>query len=133
MTQTPPPWFHASYVSCVFNVEIIHGFTSNFVDICSATLHPFRFPTRSKQLPLDILKFLVTTLRDNDKKVEFVLVDEDRPILRSSEFIRTYHKMNIIVQTKRVYASSINGKIESPYKTLANITISLLLNSSHKK
>ena len=41
--------------------------------------------------------------------------------------------MNIIVQTKGVDASSINGKSESPIKTLDNITRALLLNSSHKK
>ena len=41
--------------------------------------------------------------------------------------------MNIIVQTTGRYASSLNGKSESPNKTLANITRALLLNSSHKK
>ena len=41
--------------------------------------------------------------------------------------------MNIIVHTTGGDASSINGKSESPNKTLANITISLLMNSSHKK
>ena len=41
--------------------------------------------------------------------------------------------MNIIVQTKGVDASSINGKSESPIKILDNITRALLLNSSHKK
>ena len=41
--------------------------------------------------------------------------------------------MNIIVQTVGGYASSLNGKIESPNKTLANIMRDFLLNSSHKK
>ena len=41
--------------------------------------------------------------------------------------------MNIIVQTTCVDASSLNGKIESPNKTLDNIMRDLLLNSSHKK
>ena len=39
--------------------------------------------------------------------------------------------MNIIVQTTGGDSSSINGKIESHNKTLANITGYLLLNSSH--
>ena len=34
----------------------------------------------------------------------------------------TYHNMNIIVQTTVGYASSLNGKSESPNKTLDNIT-----------
>ena len=41
--------------------------------------------------------------------------------------------MNIIVQTTGGDESSLNGKIESPNKTLANITRALLLNSIHKK
>ena len=41
--------------------------------------------------------------------------------------------MNTIVQTTGGYASSLNGKSESPNNTLANITRALLLNSSHKK
>ena len=45
----------------------------------------------------------------------------------------TCHSMNIIVQTTGGDASSLNGKSESPNKTLANITRDILLNSSHKK
>ena len=41
--------------------------------------------------------------------------------------------MNIIVQTNGVGAYSLNGKSESPNKTLANITRALLLKSSNKK
>ena len=41
--------------------------------------------------------------------------------------------MKIIVQTTGVNASSLNGKSESPNKTLANITRAILLNSIHKK
>ena len=41
--------------------------------------------------------------------------------------------MNIVVKTTGGDASYLNGKSEIPNKTLANITIALLLNSSHKK
>ena len=47
-----------------FNVEIIRGFTSTFVAICSATSYPFGFPSISKHPLLEILEFLVTTLRN---------------------------------------------------------------------
>ena len=116
-----------------FNVEIIRVFTSTFLDISSATSYPFGFPSRSKHPPFDILKFLVTTLRNQDKKVAFIIVDEDGALTRSSEFMRTFHNMNIIVQTTGGDAYSLNGKSESPNKTLANITRAILLNSSHKK
>ena len=41
--------------------------------------------------------------------------------------------MNTIVQTTGGDASSLNGKIEIPNKTPANIKIALILKSSHKK
>ena len=47
--------------------------------------------------------------------------------------MKTCHNMKIIVQTTGGDAYSLNGKSESPNKKLANITIALLLNSSHKK
>ena len=101
--------------------------------IWSSTSHPFGFSPRRKFPPLDILNFLVTTLRNQDKKVEFIWFDEDGALARSSKFMKTCHNMNIIVQTIGIYASSLNSKIEIPNKTLANIKRALLLKSSHKK
>ena len=115
------------------NVESIRGCTSNFVAIWSTTSYPFGFPSRSKRPPLDILKFLVTTLRNQDKKVVFTRVYEDGALERPSEFMNTCHNTNIIVQTTGTDASSINGKREIPNKKLANITRALLLKSNHKK
>ena len=51
-----------------FNAENIRGFTSTFVDICSDISYPFGLPSRSNFPPLDILKSLVTKLRNQDKK-----------------------------------------------------------------
>ena len=119
--------------STFFSVERIFGFNSNVVAICYATSYPFGFPYRSKRPPLDILKFLVTALSNQDKKVAFILVDKDGALSISSELMNTYHNMNIIVQTTGGDASSLNSKSGSPNKTLANNTRSLLLNSSHKK
>ena len=45
--------------------------------------------------------------------------------------MKTRHYMNIIVQNTGGYAYSLNGKSESPNKTLANITRDLILNSTH--
>ena len=70
---------------------------------------------------------------NQDKKVAFIRVDEDGTLSRSSEFMRRCHNMNIIVQATAGYDSSLNGKTESPNKTLYNITRALLLNSRHKK
>ena len=76
---------------------------------------------------------VLTTLRNQDKKVAFIRVDEDGALARSSEFMKTCHNMNTIVQTTGGDDSSLNGKSESLNNTLANIKRALLLNSSHKK
>ena len=98
-----------------------------------ATSHPFVFTPRNKILSLDILKFLVTTLRNNDRKFAFIRVDEYGSLEKPSELMKTFHNMDIIVQTKGGYASSLNGKIEIPHKTLANTTRSFPLKSINKK
>ena len=116
-----------------FNVESISGFTSTFVAIFSANSHPFGFPYRSKCLPLVILNFLVATLINHEKKVALIRVDEYGALARSSEFMNTCHNITIIVQTTGGDVSSLNGKIEIPDKTLYNIKIALLINSSCKK
>ena len=131
--SNPPPGFMLQINFVFFNVERTCEFTSTFVAICSATSHPFVFPSRSNRTPLDILKFLVTKLRNQDKKVALIRFDEDGALERSSEFTKTRHNMNITVQNTGGYASDINGKSEIPNKTLANITRALILNSSHKK
>ena len=93
-----------------FNVESIHGYTSTFVAVCSDNSYPFGFSFRIKRPPLDVLIFIVTTLRNQDKKVAFILVDEDGALARSSEFMKTCHNMNIIVQTTGVDEYSRNVK-----------------------
>ena len=93
-----------------FNVEIIHGFTSTFLAIFSATSYQFGLPSRSKRPPLDILKFPVTALRNQDKKFAFIRVDENGALARSSKYTKTCHNMNIIVQTTGGDEYSFNGK-----------------------
>ena len=127
------PGFMLQMDFAFFNVESIRRFTSTFVDICSATSYHFGFPSRSKLPPLDILKFLVTKLRNQDKKITFIRVDKDWALGRYSEFMKTCHNMNIIVQNTGGDTYSLNGKCEIPSKTLNNITRALLQNSSHKK
>ena len=105
------------------NVESIHGFTSTFVAICAATSYPFGLLSRSKRPPLDIIKLLVTTLRNQDKTFAFIRVYEYGALARSSEFMSTCRSMNIIVQTTGGDASSLNGKSKSPNKTLSLLTL----------
>ena len=70
------------------NVELIRGFTLTFVAICSATSYPFGFTPRRKCTPLDVLKFLVATLINQDKKVAFIQVNEYGALARYSEIMK---------------------------------------------
>ena len=80
------------------NVERFRGFTSTFVTICFATIYHFRLKPTSKHPPLNTLKSFMNTLRNKDKKVALVWVDEDGAMETSSELMSTRHNMNIIFQ-----------------------------------
>ena len=116
-----------------FNIESNCGFTSTFVAIYSATSYPFGFTSRRKHPPLEILKYIVTTLSNQDKKDAFTQVDEYGEISIFSEFMKAYHDMNIIVKSTGGDQSSLNGKCEILYQKLSNIKRDLLLNSSRNK
>ena len=72
-------------------------------------------------------------MRNQDKKVAFIRVDEYGAPEKSSGFMKTYHNMNTIAQTTGGDASSIIGKIESTNKTFYNITRDIIMNSIPKK
>ena len=112
------------------NAEIIRVFTLNLLAVWSSPSYPFVFPTRIKRRTFDILKLISTALSNQYNKFAFIIVDKDGALARSSGFISKCHNMNIVVQTTGGYESLLNGKSEIPNKTLANITGSLLINSS---
>ena len=87
---------------------------------------PLGFPSTIKRLTLDILKFIVTTLMNQNKKVALILLDQDVAQKIYSGFLNTGDNMKSIVQTIGGYASSINEKSEIPNKILANFTRTLL-------
>ena len=101
--------------------------------ICSTTSYPFGFPSISKRPLIDILKLIVTKLKNKDKRVSSIQVDKDGALSIYSKFMEKCHNMNTIVQTTGEYESSLNGESEIPNKTLDNTTRALLLNSSDKK
>ena len=59
-------------------------------------------------------------------------VDGNDKMERSSELMRNFHNMNIIVQTTCRYAYELNWKSEIPNETLDNIIRDLLLKSIHR-
>ena len=107
-----------------------------YLDFCGYMFYyfiPFGFLSRSILPPLGILIVIVTILRNQDKKVAFIRVDEDVQQKRSSKFMNTCNNMNITVQTTDGDASSLNDKIQISNNILADIKRSLLLELSHNK
>ena len=92
----------------LFIVERIYVFTSTFMALCSATSYQFSFTPRSKIPPLDILKLLVATLREKDKKCPFIRVYKHGALAISSKLMQAYHNMNTIVQETVGDESSLN-------------------------
>ena len=93
------PRFILQMYFAFFNVDCIHGFNSTFLAICSDTSYPVGFPSRIKILPLDVLSFIVVKFRNQERKVVFILVNEDGWLSRYSGFMKTIRNINIIVQT----------------------------------
>ena len=56
------------------------------------------------------------SLRNQDKRVTLIRVDEEGALEISYEFIETFHKMDIIVQTSVGHVSVLNGKAK--YQTM---------------
>ena len=46
-----------------FNVVSIRGFTSALAAVCATTSYPFNFPTKSKSPPIQIVLYLIRTIR----------------------------------------------------------------------
>ena len=75
--------------------------------------YPFGFISIIKWLPIEILKLLFTTLRNQYNKYVFMRVEEDGALARYSEFMRTCHNMNIIVQNKCEDSYSLHSEVKS--------------------
>lgn len=109
-----------------FNVESIRGFTSAFNVIESTVSYPFGFPSRSKRPPVSILKYIVSVLRSFGFSVKIIRLDEGGELAKSADFMQTVYDLNMIPEFTGGYASTINGKVERPNRTLKNMVRSQL-------
>jgi len=103
------------------NVTSIRGFTSYLSCDCVKTKYPFRFCTRNKRAPVDVIKWIITTLRGQGKKVQFVRFDEGGELARSKDVNKMLvEDFQIIMQTTGGYASHLNGVTEREHRTDAD-------------
>ena len=109
-----------------FGVTSIRGFTSALDITCASTSYTIGFPTRSKTPPLEIMKWLINTLRSMGHNVTFIRVDEDGSLANSTEFCRLLMTMNCLLETTGGGNSTNNGIVEVGNRTKANMIRSQL-------
>jgi hypothetical protein len=97
----------------IYNITSIRGFVATFDAVCCSTSYNFSFPTRSKAPPLEIVRWLISTIRNMGFQVVFIRVDEDRALARSAEFCSLIVDLNCVLETTGGYNSENNGKVES--------------------
>ena len=103
----------------IMNKESCREFVAAFCIFDAKTRHPWGFPTRSRRPPIAILKWLVLNLRRQGIEIIELRVDEDGSLANSTEFMTMCRDdLNLTVQTTGGYASTINGKAETPNRTI---------------
>ena len=104
-----------------FNIRSIRGFTCGLDVACASTSYPFAFPTKSKSPPIDILRWLLNSLRSLGHVINFIRVDEGGELANSTVFSEFVFKNNCILQTTGGGNSTNNGKVERGNRTKADM------------
>ena len=60
-----------------YNVTSIRGFASMLIFFCANTIMIWVFPTASKRAPVRIIRFILTTLMNDQRSCKHIRVDED--------------------------------------------------------
>ena len=100
-----------------FTVTSIRGFTSALDVACATTSYPFGFPTKSKAPPIELLRWLLGTLRSMGYVVNFIRVDEGGELANSSSFAEFVFKSDCILESTGGGNSTNNGKVERQNRT----------------
>jgi len=116
-----------------WNITSIRGFSSLLSIIDGKDRMLWNFPTASKSAPISILEYFFNMLEKEDVVIKCVHVDEDGALAKSSEFTTFLTTHNITMETTGGHASFLNGKIEPPHRTIANMVRAMLLNSGLPK
>ena len=122
MDTTPLAPFQRIHVDfSFFSVVSIRGFTSALDIACASTSYPIGFPTKSKAPPIEILRWLLGTLRSMGYVVNFLRVDEGGELANSSSFAKFVFKSDCILESTGAGNSTNNGKVERQNRTKADM------------
>ena len=120
--------FHIDFT--FFNVESIRGFTAVFVIVEATTRFLWFFPCRHKNAPIDLCLFFFNHLRRQGLPICDIRTDEDGALVGNTEFCATMYKsLGVVLQSTGGGASTINGTVESPHRTIKRMTRAQLIGS----
>lgn len=85
----------------------------------------------NKHPPLKILVYFLSTLNKDNKTVATIRVDEDGAFAQNFEFFEFLLHKNITLETTGGRASFLNGKVEWPNRTIADLVYALYLYAGH--
>jgi len=100
------------------NTQSIRGFTSYLSCDCVVTKYSYRFCTRNKRAPVDVIRWIISTLRSQGKKIHFVRFDEGGELARSYDINKMLvEEFKVVMQSTGGYASHLNGITERGHRT----------------
>ena len=70
----------------LYNVTYLCGITSMISVVCAKTIMLWVFPNVSKQYPVRVVRFILTTLDNEQHPCKHVIVDEDGNLVKSTDF-----------------------------------------------
>ena len=109
-----------------YNCISVRGFTSYLACDCVRTGYSYRFLTRSKRPPCDLIKWLIHVLRKQNRPINFIRFDEGGELARSTEINQVLLDHDIVMQTTGGYASHLNGRTERGHRTDADSVRAML-------
>jgi hypothetical protein len=117
-----------------WDILLHHSFTAFLTIVDTSTHMLWLFCTARKKPPVHILRWFFANLGREKHILANIRVGEDGALARSSAFatfIQDEEHLNI--NTTGGYASFFNGKVERPYRTLAERARCMLINAGASK
>ena len=93
-----------------YNVTYVRGFTSILTVVCENNIMMWLFPAASKQSHVHIIRFIITTFKNEQHPCKFLRVDEYVDLSNSTDITNLLvDPFKISMETTGGDASCING------------------------
>jgi hypothetical protein len=114
-----------------WNIPSLKHFTGMLVIIDASTHMLWLFCTSSKRPPMHIISYFFDVISKENCHVKTICIDEEGSLARNAEFTSFLIHHCITLDTTGGYSSFLNGKVERPHQTIAQLVCAMLINSGH--